>query len=172
MDHGGNKYKGLITSSSSRCGNCAHNCFTGSQCDNPRRLSSTPTKRLHSPVSTPVNQVHALQRLSDRRRYRLSGFMTARFLLHIRKWEAKHSAIRLSTDNDDGTRTATRIDFAVRSFSQSDRGSQLDLEPEGNPSAFLDDFGEDPVKRARALSGAGVGQRESNVIIGEPRLPV
>ncbi|KAG5717472.1 hypothetical protein E4T56_gene4861 [Termitomyces sp. T112] len=104
-----------------------------------------------------------LQRLLNAYTVPLSGFMTARFLLHIRKWEAKHSAFCLSTDEDE-TRTAPKINFASRSHLHS-HGSQLQYshsESEAQPSAFLDDFGEDPLKRARALPSAG--QEDSNAI--------
>lgn len=64
--------------------------------------------------------------------------MTARFLLHLRKWEAKHQAF---ATKDGGTieEHSTGMDFASVPNRDGTR-SILDM----------DEFGEDPVRRARS----------------------
>ncbi|KAG6904933.1 hypothetical protein DXG01_006136, partial [Tephrocybe rancida] len=71
----------------------------------------------------------------------LSGFMTARFLLHIRKWEAKTSA---------GEGNGSMVISGLRFESSSHRVS------------FMDDIGDDPVRRARDLARLSAG--DVNVI--------
>jgi len=95
-----------------------------------------------------------LQRLLNAYTIPLSGMMTARFLLHLRKWEAKHTMFRSTGANgeeDDGTGTSTNLDFASQHHSRI-LNSQLNTrsDPETNSVSFMDEFGEDPVRRARA----------------------
>lgn len=61
--------------------------------------------------------------------------MTARFLLHLRKWEAKHIAFA-TANNQSAGENSTAMDFT------NDRPSRSIL--------GMDEFGEDPVHRARA----------------------
>ncbi|KAF8069933.1 hypothetical protein FPV67DRAFT_1667839 [Lyophyllum atratum] len=110
-----------------------------------------------------------LQRLLNAYTIPLSGLMTARFLLHIRKWEGKRDAFRPSDVNgeDDehgGTGTSTNLDFASRSGSRtlnsgmSSEPSEEDHEQEreARSTSFMDEFGEDPVRRARARGSVSI----------------
>jgi len=87
-----------------------------------------------------------LQRLLNAFSLPLSGLMTARFLLHLRKWEAKRSGF--ATANPEGTGTqSTRIDFT------SAAGQR------GVPNhSMMDEFGEDPVRRARTQGTLSMGE--------------
>ncbi|KAG6844842.1 hypothetical protein H0H87_003273 [Tephrocybe sp. NHM501043] len=106
--------------------------------------------------------------------YRLSGFMTARFLLHIRKWEAKRSAFHTSTKEDQETHTTTELDFDHSQNHSRSGVSGLESQEEAEPprqSLFLDDFGEDPVRRARAQTVTSVVYEVgANAIVEEPRV--
>jgi hypothetical protein len=64
--------------------------------------------------------------------------MTARFLLHLRKWEAKYS-VCASTNNEDST-TGSVLEFAGNPNQRASR-------------SFVDDFGDDPVQRAEQSYG-------------------
>jgi hypothetical protein len=66
--------------------------------------------------------------------------MTARFLLHLRKWEAKHTAFATAKSQSAGD-NSTAMDF-VTNVSHRPTRSMLNM----------DEFGEDPVHRARATS--------------------
>lgn len=65
----------------------------------------------------------------------MSGLMTARFLLHLRKWEAKHSAVVTASTSD----ASSDIDVLEFTSNPAQRGTQ---------SYLTNDFGEDPVHRA------------------------
>lgn len=79
-----------------------------------------------------------LQRLLNALTLPISGMMTARFLLHLRRWEAKHS--NLGTDSDGYSTRAH-----VMEFNNSTN--------QGASQSYIDDFGEDPVRRAEQDRG-------------------
>ncbi|RDB15605.1 hypothetical protein Hypma_004050 [Hypsizygus marmoreus] len=90
-----------------------------------------------------------LQRLLNAYTIPLSGLMTARFLLHLRMWESNHAAFRSRprnrVDEDcDEDEDSTGMDFVSNPNHQRSRTVTLD--------SFVEDFGEDPVRRARASS--------------------
>ncbi|KAF9457793.1 hypothetical protein BDZ94DRAFT_1337822, partial [Collybia nuda] len=101
------------------------------------------THSLNSPFSNTTYSIRQascisrfLQRLLNAITLPLSGMMTARFLLHLRKWEAKHKAFA-SKNGGSIEEHSTGMDFASAP-NQGGTRSALDME-----------FGEDPVHRAR-----------------------
>ncbi|RDB27172.1 hypothetical protein Hypma_004584 [Hypsizygus marmoreus] len=85
-----------------------------------------------------------LQRLLNAYTLPLSGLMTARFLLHLRKWESKHSAFQSRGPPNESDETTT-IDFTSNPNHRSARST-----------SYVDEFGEDPVQRARTRGGIGL----------------
>ena len=82
---------------------------------------------------------------------RISGMMTARFLLHLRKWEAKHSAFVTASTSD-----ANDID----ALEFNSNPAQRDIR------SYVSDFGEDPVHRAEQHRGRH--DRSLNTLSGVP----
>jgi len=79
-----------------------------------------------------------VQRLLSALTLPISGMMTARFLLHLRKWESRHVAFAsTSTESHDGSSV---LEFATNPNRRNSR-------------AYMDDFGEDPVRRAKQNRG-------------------
>ncbi|GLB43999.1 hypothetical protein LshimejAT787_1501830 [Lyophyllum shimeji] len=76
----------------------------------------------------------------------LSGLMTARFLLHLRKWESAHTGFQSEGQRQDSEETTT-IDFT--SNPNVDRAGRSTI------ASYIDEFGEDPVRRARDRGGLG-----------------
>ena len=80
--------------------------------------------------------------------------MTARFLLHLRRWEVKHSSLP-TTNGGHESEQVTTLDFggsppaATRSQDSSVRFG-----------FSLDEFGEDPVKRAKTRGPTRFSRRE------------
>ena len=65
----------------------------------------------------------------------MAGMMTARFLLHLRKWEVHHSTFGRTGNNGNA---GGNSDIVFR----RDPG-------QGASRSYIDDFGEDPVSRAK-----------------------
>jgi len=80
--------------------------------------------------------------------------MTARFLLHLRRWEVKHSSLPTTNGGRD-SEEVTALDFGGSPAAAS-----------GSPhwsmrSGFsFDEFGEDPVRRAKTLGPMRLLRRE------------
>lgn len=109
-----------------------------------------------------------LQRLLNAYTVPLSGLMTARFLLHLRKWEAKRDAFRPSAVNvgdRDETGTSTNLDFTSQPHSRT-LNSQMNSgsEPETHSVSFMDEFGEDPVQQARARGSVSVDFGRGDIV--------
>ena len=67
---------------------------------------------------------------------RMAGMMTARFLLHLRKWEVKHSCSVTGEPSNGKTARNSHLEFK--------------MDPsQGASRSYIDDFGEDPVRRAK-----------------------
>ncbi|KAK1225929.1 hypothetical protein PQX77_011128 [Marasmius sp. AFHP31] len=89
-----------------------------------------------------------LQRLLNAFTLPLSGLLTARFLLHMRKWENRHSH---SDTVNDASQAGTLGGFRA-------------ARAPGTLSTIIEDFGEDPVGAARARgSSSGSGSGSSGV---------
>jgi hypothetical protein len=69
---------------------------------------------------------------------RMSGMMTARFLLHLRKWEAKRSGFSTTSNESPGENSV--MEFTSNPHQRASR-------------SYVDDFGEDPVRRAEQNRG-------------------
>ncbi|KAF8069928.1 hypothetical protein FPV67DRAFT_1667835 [Lyophyllum atratum] len=115
-----------------------------------------------------------LQRLLNAHTMPLSGLMTARFLLHLRKWQATESSSPdgyVQEHEHDGSERTHPLDVLVFSdptrttYGESDSDSELGLPQSGSASmSFVDQFGEDPVRRARAISGADFGYSRGDIV--------
>jgi len=86
-----------------------------------------------------------LQRLLNAFTLPLSGLMTARFLLHLRKWESKHAGFQSANQPQEREETTT-IDFTSN---PNDRTGRSTI------TSYIDEYGEDPVQRVR--NGGGIG---------------
>ncbi|GLB39446.1 hypothetical protein LshimejAT787_0606080 [Lyophyllum shimeji] len=86
-----------------------------------------------------------LQRLLNAYTLPLSGLMTARFLLHLRKWESAHTGFQSEGQRQDSEETTT-MDFTSN---PNDRAGRSTI------ASYIDEFGEDPVRRARDRGGLG-----------------
>ncbi|KAF8056523.1 hypothetical protein FPV67DRAFT_1431157, partial [Lyophyllum atratum] len=87
-----------------------------------------------------------LQRLLNAYTVPLSGLMTARFLLHLRKWESKHVGFQSAGPRQAAEREeTTTMDFTT---------SAKDSVGRSTISSYIDEFGEDPLQRAR--NGGGI----------------
>ena len=64
--------------------------------------------------------------------HRISGMITARFMLHLRRWEAQHSVTSATNGNKHDP-----LEFAC-----NQTGNQR------STRSMVDDFGDDPVQRA------------------------
>jgi len=109
-----------------------------------------------------------LQRLLNAYTVPLSGLMTARFLLHLRKWEAKRDAFNLSAanaGNRDETGTSTNLDFTSQPHSRT-VNSQVNSGsgPEAHTMSFIDEFGEDPVQRARVHGTVSIDFERGDIV--------
>lgn len=72
---------------------------------------------------------------------RVSGLMTARFLLHLRKWDTRRTCLRT---------TEISKDIDGEQIKHIDFGTSSDMYISTTHSAsYVDEFGEDPVYRAR-----------------------
>ena len=77
--------------------------------------------------------------------------MTARFLLHLRRWEVKHSSI-LTTNGGHDSKAVTALDFGGNPATAASRSVR---------SGFsFDEFGEDPVRRAKTRGLSRPSRRE------------
>ncbi|KAF8069927.1 hypothetical protein FPV67DRAFT_1485467 [Lyophyllum atratum] len=120
-----------------------------------------------------------LQRLLNAHTMPLSGLMTARFLLHLRKWEAKRSVFQTSGINgghEHETGTSTNIDFASNPAGSDTLNSRVnselsetEIEPEAHTMSFMDEFGEDPVRRARGRGSPSIDLGTRGRIMEEVR---
>jgi len=112
-----------------------------------------------------------LQRLLNAYTIPLSGLTTARFLLHLRKWEAKRGGFKSSTANNEGEgevdEVGTSADIEFYRIGESPAGSRTlnsqvasrHTSGRASPSlSFLgiDDFGEDPVHIAREMCSVSI----------------
>ena len=79
---------------------------------------------------------------------RMAGMMTARFLLHLRKWGVKHAEPGRTTGSDENPGQTTDIVFQV-----SQRASR----------SYIDDFGEDPVRCAQQHYGQDDGVKTTGL---------
>ncbi|ESK82544.1 hypothetical protein Moror_3706 [Moniliophthora roreri MCA 2997] len=86
------------------------------------------------------------QRLLNALTLPLSGLLTARFLLHLRKWEYKQKNLGISSQGSPNSGTATMGSFRAA----PGRGQSTVL------STIIEDFGEDPVAIASSSKGAGL----------------
>ncbi|KAJ3801736.1 hypothetical protein GGU11DRAFT_768102 [Lentinula aff. detonsa] len=92
-----------------------------------------------------------LQRLLDGLTLPLSGALTARFILHLRAWQAKHAGVYvISTARSHGEPQENA------SFSSSSSDSRIvDVEALFKPVSSIGQFGEDPVARVLRQSESG-----------------
>lgn len=107
-----------------------------------------------------------LQRLLDAYTFPLSGLMTARFLLHLRKWQAKRAAFRSSfvliqDEGDMGMwQHSPHPQDSNRSWPEDNRralrpASQVEAQTPLVSVSLLDQFGQDPVQLAQACGPQG-----------------
>jgi hypothetical protein len=68
--------------------------------------------------------------------------VTARFLLHLRKWEARHAAF--TTTSHDSYDETSVMEFTSNPDRRATRSN-------------MDDFGEDPVRRAKQHRDLSIG---------------
>ncbi|GLB45003.1 hypothetical protein LshimejAT787_1900810 [Lyophyllum shimeji] len=109
-----------------------------------------------------------LQRLLNAYTVPLSGLMTARFLLHLRKWEAKRDAFRSSTVNGgdkDEAGMSTNFDFTRQPHSHALSAHTNSESEHGTWSvSFMNEFGEDPVRRARERGSVGIDFARGDIV--------
>ncbi|KAF5379996.1 hypothetical protein D9615_006278 [Tricholomella constricta] len=106
-----------------------------------------------------------LQRLLNAYTLPLSGLMTARFLLHLRKWESKHVGFQSANGGGGAREETTTMDFTSNAnyyrtgtTTGTGIGTGIGTGTGGHLStidSYIDEFGEDPVRRARNGYGGG-----------------
>ncbi|KAI3608146.1 hypothetical protein WG66_006606 [Moniliophthora roreri] len=101
---------------------------------------------LFTTAAVVLNYAGFFQRLLNALTLPLSGLLTARFLLHLRKWEYKQKNLGISSQGSPNSGTATMGSFRAA----PGRGQSTVL------STIIEDFGEDPVAIASSSKGAGL----------------
>ncbi|KAL0060898.1 hypothetical protein AAF712_012291 [Marasmius tenuissimus] len=95
---------------------------------------------------------------------RISGLLTARFLLHIRKWSDERSQMPPSISHPlsvlPGSSSSSNRDGAL-AFEHAVRATTTTVSFRGTLSTIIEDFGDDPVDAARNHEGASPQSPES-----------
>ncbi|KAK1225927.1 hypothetical protein PQX77_011125 [Marasmius sp. AFHP31] len=104
------------------------------------------------------------QRLLNALTLPISGLLTARFLLHIRRWSDERSQMPPSLSHPlsqlPGSSSSSNRDGAL-AFEDAVRATTTTFSFRGTLSTIIEDFGDDPVDAARNHEGASPQSPES-----------